>query len=303
MIGNENYPKKPLIYICQNCDFKTSNKKDYNRHTQTKKHFSNEKQGSAMKITPKNPSCKCVCGKTYVDKSGLWRHKQKCINNDIIEQCDGSTVDKELVDKELVDKELVDKEMIILLLNQNTELQKQIIEMSKVKTININNNTHKININVFLNEQCKDALNITEFIHSIKLQLYDLENTGRIGFVEGMSKIFIRELQELDVHKRPVHCSDLKREVLYIKDDDQWSKENDTRDKIILAIKQLAYKNFKQISKWIECNPDCKNPESKKSDQYNKMLCNIVSGGTTDENNKNYSKIIKNVTKEVLIGR
>ena len=298
MYGNENYPKKPLVFICNICDFKSSNKKDYHRHTQTKKHFGNEKPHLAMEITPNYPKCKCVCGKTYSDNSGLWKHKRKCI----------TLLDKNVTDnKDTDNKDTTDKNMILLLLNQNNELQRQIIEISKDKDkpININNinNTQKININVFLNEQCKDALNMTEFIQSIKLQLYDLENTGRIGFVEGISKIFIRELQELDIHKRPVHCSDLKREILYIKYDNQWTKENDTRDNIILAIKQLAYKNFKQITKWIECNPDCRNPESKKNDQYNKMLCNIVSGGTPEENNKNYSKIIKNVTKEVLLGK
>jgi hypothetical protein len=292
MYGNENYPQKTPEYICQLCDFISSNKKDYKRHIQTKKHFSNENPSLAMDITPNYPKCQCVCGKRYVDNSGLWRHKRKCIT--ILNK------NKDTTDKDTTNK---NKDMVLILLNQNNELQRQIIEMSKDKTININNinNTQKININVFLNEQCKDALNITDFIHSIKLQLHDLENTGRIGFVEGISNIFIRELQELDIHKRPVHCSDLKREVLYIKDENQWTKENDTKDKIILAIKQLAYKNFKQISKWIECNPDCRDPESKKNDQYNKMLCNIVSGGTTEENNKNYSKIIKNMTKEVLI--
>jgi hypothetical protein len=119
-----------------------------------------------------------------------------------------------------------------------------------------------------LNEQCKDALNIGEFVDSIKLQLTDLENTGRTGYVEGISKILIKNLNELDVIKRPIHCSDLKREVLYIKDNDEWTKETDDKPVLKNAIKQVANKNIKQISEWTNLYPDCKKSDSKKNNQY-----------------------------------
>jgi uncharacterized protein (UPF0305 family) len=153
----------------------------------------------------------------------------------------------------------------------------------------------------FLNEQCKDALNIGEFVDSIKVQLTDLENTGRIGYVEGVSKILIKNLNELDVVKRPIHCSDLKREVIYIKDDNKWLKENEDKQVIKKAIKDVANKNIRQITEWTSLNPDCKNSESKKNNQYLNIVMNSMSGGSNEEQHSNIEKIIKNITKSVII--
>jgi hypothetical protein len=187
-------------------------------------------------------------------------------------------------------------------LKQNQELQKQIIEISKDRTTIIqnttNNNNNSFNLNIFLNEKCKDALNIQDFVNTIKLQLSDLEETGRLGYVEGLTNILVRGLKELDVHKRPIHCSDLKREVLYVKDKDEWSKEDNEKDRIKKAIKQISIRNAKQINEWTKQNQGYNDSANKKSDKYLKLVIEANSGEPEEIN-----KIIKQVAKQVTIDK
>jgi len=155
---------------------------------------------------------------------------------------------------------------------------------------------------MFLNETCKDALNINEFVDNIKMQVSDLENFGHMGYVEGVSRILIKNLKDLDEYSRPIHCSDLKREVLYIKDNNCWTKETDEKPVLKNAIKQVANKNIKQIQIWKDNNPGCCNSDSRKNDQYMKIVMNSMSGGTSEEQQNNISQIAKNVAKAVPIG-
>ena len=190
------------------------------------------------------------------------------------------------------------------LLNQNIELQKQIVELCKEKNTVINNTiNNKFNLNVFLNEQCKDALNIMDFVSSLKFQLSDLENVGKLGYTEGISKIFINGLQELDVFKRPIHCSDLKREIMYIKDKDAWEKEKENNDILKVAIKHIAHNNVKQLPDWIHENPSSNNHDTKKHQEYIQILNESMGASTEEEDIKNYNRIIKNVAKEVVIDK
>jgi hypothetical protein len=201
--------------------------------------------------------------------------------------------------------------LIEYLIKENSEFKTLIMELIKKDNIShisnnninstVNSNNKTFNLQFFLNEQCKDALNIGEFVDSIKLQLTDLENTGRMGYVEGVSKILIKNLNELDTFKRPIHCSDLKREVLYIKDNDKWAKEDDDKHVIKKAIKDVANKNIRQITEWANLNPDCKLSDSKKNNQYLNIVMNSMSGGSNEEQNSNIDKIIKNITKTVII--
>jgi hypothetical protein len=245
----------------------------------------------------------CKCGKEYKSMSGLWKHKNTCIQykNDVIEE-------------NIKDDKSNKDNLIEYLIKENSEFKGLIMELIKKdnnsnnvsnnvsnNTINSNNNT--FNLQFFLNEQCKDALNIGEFIDSIKVQLTDLENTGRLGYVEGVSKILIKNLNELDAYKRPIHCSDLKREVIYIKDDDKWMKENDDKHMIKKAIKDVANKNIKQITEWANLNPDCKQSDSKKNNQYLNIVMNSMSGGSNEEQCANIEKIVKNITKSVIIDK
>jgi hypothetical protein len=197
-------------------------------------------------------------------------------------------------------------------MKENSEFKEMILEQSKMfmkisenngNSINNNNgniNSHnktKFNLNFFLNEQCKDAINIMDFVNDLQVKLTDLENVGKLGYAEGISKIFIKGLKELDVFKRPIHCSDLKREVLYVKDQDAWEKENDENKKIKNAIHHIGSKNIQQITKWVDANPNCKDSESKKNDTYLQIV-NQAMGGIDE---KNIEKIIHNISKEVVI--
>ena len=166
----------------------------------------------------------------------------------------------------------------------------------------INSHNKTFNLNVFLNETCKDAMNIMDFVDSLKLQLSDLESVGRLGFIEGISNIIIKNLNEMDVHKRPVHCSDSKREVMYIKDEDKWEKENENKNKLRKVIKKVASKNQRLLPKFKEEHPDCGKYHSKYSDQYNKLIVESM-GGSGDNDVEKEDKIIKKIAKNVLIDK
>jgi hypothetical protein len=223
----------------------------------------------------------CTCDKEFKYHSGLWRHKKKCQNNPI------------------------DTNMIITVIKQNQELQQSLIELSKEKSVsnsyNTNSNNKTFNLQFFLNETCKNALNISDFVSSIKPQLCDLENTGRRGYVEGISNIILNNLKTLDTSERPIHCSDIKREVLYIKDDNQWIKENENKPLLTNAIKVIANENIKQISEFKKMYPDCTDPDNKLNNLYLKIVYNAMSGSTKNESDQNIEKIISNVAKEVII--
>ena len=169
--------------------------------------------------------------------------------------------------------------------------------------INNNNNSHNktFNLQFFLNEQCKDALNINEFVNSIKIQLSDLEDTGRLGYVDGISKIIMKNLQDVDKFKRPIHCSDLKREVIYIKTNDTWTKDDENNEQMKNAIRQVTNKNIREIAAWAAAHPNCKDSSSRKNDQYLQIVSNSMSGISIEEQRKNMMQIIRNVAREVVI--
>ena len=168
---------------------------------------------------------------------------------------------------------------------------------------NTNNSNNSFNLNFFLNETCKNAMNIMDFVNQLQIGIKELEETGRLGFTDGISKIFINGLKQIDVTNRPVHCSDLKREVLYIKNNGQWNKEDEDKALLTNAIKHVAHKNMKQIPEWTKENPDYKDQESKQNDQYLKIVSESMSGSSNEETNKNYTKIIKNIAKEAIIDK
>jgi len=290
-------------FCCKICDFKCCKKVDWSRHVKTKKHMYRH-SGNKMEILETNftPNHTCVCGKKYQTKSGLWKHSKLC--------------KKEKIQNSVIDIETTDKDQLILMLiKQNSELIKEtsdcknmMLELIKngthnTTTTNTNSNNKTFNLQFFLNETCKDALNIEDFVSSVKLSLNDLEYTGRKGYIEGITNIIVKNLKNLEEYKRPIHCSDCKREVLYIKDNDIWKKEIDDKPVLTKAIKEIANENIKQINKWKQANPECVNSDSKKNNMYLKIVSNSMSGIDKEESSKNINKIISNVAKEVIISK
>jgi hypothetical protein len=239
-------------------------------------------------LSQKVAEYKCQCGKIYKYDSGYYRHKKKCL---------GTNIEKK--DEE----EVSDKDLIMLLVKQNTELL-EVIKNGTHNTTNSHNNSHNktFNLQFFLNETCKDAMNLMDFVDSIKLQLSDLEKVGKIGYVEGISNIITTNLKALDVTQRPIHCTDNKREVLYIKDENKWEKEAEEKDKIRKAIKLVANKNIKMLPKFKENHPDCLKSESKYSDQYNKIVVESF-GGPGENDTEKEDKIIKKISNITTIDK
>ena len=296
MFSNDFVPKNPIQFCCEKCDYLTCSKKDYNKHINTIKHNSNVFQSQNPKKSQKIPTLECLCGKKYKDHSGLWRHKKKCslINN---ENQDNNESDP--------DK---NEDLINYLIKENQEFKNLILEIVKKDTTqnNITNSNNTINshnktfnLQFFLNETCKNAMNITDFVDSIKLQLSDLENVAKIGYVEGLSKIIIKNLNALDVTERPVHCSDSKRDTMYVKDEDKWEKENENNHKVLKAIEDIADKNRKMVPEWKKKNPECASSKSHKADVYSHIMIQAVCSNNDTNNNK----ILKKIAKEVTIDK
>jgi hypothetical protein len=298
--------KVALKFICEKCDYKTSKKSSFDKHLLTDKHNISLKSDAGdtncdIKVA-KSCSLMCEkCYKSYNSRNGLWKHKKTCI-----------ITEKETNINDKNNNNEISPELIMSVLQQNKELQqilleqnKTIIELSKNNSITNNNITHTnshnkaFNLNFFLNETCKNAMNITDFVNSIKLQLSDLENVGKIGYVEGLSKIIIKNLNALDVTERPVHCSDSKRDTMYVKDEDKWEKESEDNHKVLKAIEDIANKNSKMVKEWKNKNPECASSKSHKADVYSHIMIQAVCSN----NDANNNKILKKIAKEVTIDK
>uniref|UniRef100_A0A6C0B6T7 C2H2-type domain-containing protein n=1 Tax=viral metagenome TaxID=1070528 RepID=A0A6C0B6T7_9ZZZZ len=288
--------EKPRFY-CHTCCYGTENKKDFTKHENTKKHVDKVDQklikSQIAELKNRQPLHVCSqCLKEYKDKSGLWRHKKKCYVEPI----------------PIVQNSMVTNDMVLKLMEQNHDLQKQIFELAKNQTVtnnlNSNNTTNNhFNLNVFLNETCKDALNITDFVNSLQLQVKDFETTGRLGYVEGISRIILHGLRQIDVHKRPLHCTDFKREIVYIKNNDMWEKDGPQKEGLQKAVNRVAQMNFNQLQKWQEENPDCARINTKENEEYIHLSLVALGGQTQEEDEKYMDKIVKNVLREVVIDK
>ena len=289
--------KNEYLYCCIICDFNTSKLTDYNRHIETKKHIRNT---TATNGNKKLDTHTCQnCGKEYIDRTGLWRHKQKCnIESNIIISTNEPT-DKEIILKILKQNSELIKENSELR-SEHTDIKELILEIVKNGTHN-NNTTHTnshnkaFNLNFFLNETCKNAMNITDFVDSIKLQLSDLMSVGELGYVEGISNIIVKNLNNLDQTIRPIHCTDKKRETMYVKDEDKWEKDEEKK-KLNTVVNKVTNKNIRLLPQFREKYPEYRNSSSHISDTYDKTVIEVMSG-----DNDNNNKIIKNISKNTTI--
>jgi hypothetical protein len=258
----------------------------------TSKH---EKLKNANELSYKNPKKSpddkkyiCICNKSYKHLTSLCRHKNNCKFKEKIKS-----------------DEPTDKELVMMLIQENSELKNMMMKVIENGTNNITNNNcnnKSFNLNLFLNETCKNAMNLTDFVNSIQLQLSDLERVGELGYIEGISNIIVKSLNALDVTERPIHCTDKKRETMYVKDEDKWEKETNKKDKMHKMIKKVSNKNINLISEFREKYPDYKKCNTKVSDQFNKIIIESM-GGHGDNDYEKEEKIIKKISKEVFIDK
>ena len=308
--ANKKSPKSPKTFVCENCDYICYKSSEFSKHKTTAKHL------NANDANKKSPIC--ICGKSFKHHSSLSRHKLKCVfldevvsereresENSIIPTKEETGGDNQLI--QLLIKENFDFKNIILdVMKTNTDLQKQMIEVcSKNNATTITNNSHNnnktFNLQFFLNEQCKDAMNLMDFVKSVSLQLSDLENVTRLGYVDGISGIIMKKLNEMDIHKRPIHCSDAKREILYVREDGIWEKESDDHSKLRKAIKGISKKNRILLSEWSESHPDSNDIHSPMNLEYMLMIVQAMGGKGELVDNEN--KIMRKIMKNVLIDK
>jgi hypothetical protein len=254
---------------------------------------------------PKNaaPFMCSKCSKEYTSRSSLWYHAKKCNIDVVVQSVDisSSTCITKVTNENTSKIDNINiKDMFLEVIQENKELRKTIQTMIPKMGNTTNHITNKFNMNIFLNQDCKDAINIMDFVESLKIQMDDLIHTGKVGFVDGITNIFIQGLRELELHKRPIHCSDLKRDVLYVKDNDMWEKENEGNEKVKKAIHFIKRNNIQQINSWVVENPECMSENNIKNDDYMQIVHHSL-GGTGSQQDKNVHKIIKNLAKEVYI--
>jgi len=324
-------------FLCNFCNYNTSRKSNFMKHCTTAKHINLKKNNE---MTTKNNACQkiennynindntckdylllenhghikkvakvakvakssndhdyqCqICNKNFNDRAGLWRHKKKCENKDF---------EKENIIQFLMNENKEMKQMMAEQNKQFIEIAKNISQNSIINNSIHTNNSHNktFNLQVFLNETCKDAMNIMDFVNSMEIDLDDLEKVGELGYVNGMTNIILKNLKALDITKRPLHCTDAKREVLYIKDKDKWEKETENKDKMKLALKYIVHKNAKMFTVFKAKYPDCIKSYSNKCDQYNKLVVEVL-GGKGDNEIQNNEKIIRRIAREMTIDK
>ena len=280
-------------FICETCNYRTNNKYDFNRHNVSQKHINKLSQAN-------NTTNICEhCNKGYVSKKNLKKHQLKC---KFIQQ----------------ERPEITTELIVQILKQNKDLQnilieqnKQMIEMSKTQSVsnNISNNNsnnttnQQFNLQFFLNETCKDAMNITDFVKSLQLTTADFEATGKLGYIEGITRIIVNNLSGVDTNKRPLHCTDAKRETIYIKDDNVWEKEDDKKTKFRKVVNEVANKNLQQLVKWKEEHPDFVTLDTQDNIDFRKYYRAALGGETNEEDDKFFEKIKRNVLKEIVVNK
>jgi len=303
-MDSKKLQKVAYLYECEYCDYSTSRKSSIIKHNLTDKHKKKENDSKMVENDSENLQkvanlYQCSCGKMYKYDTGYYRHKKKCTYTEEVSH----SLEKQTNDTEALINYLMkeNSEFKHLLIDQN----KQMLELAKNSNnynINNNNNSHNktFNLQFFLNETCKNAMNMSAFIDSLQLQLSDLERVGEVGYIEGISNIIIKNLNALDVTLRPVHGTDKKRETMYIKDEDKWEKEDEKKAKLHKMVRKIANKNINLISDFKELYPDWRKSTSKVSDQFNKIIIESM-GGAGDNDFEKEEKIIKKVAKEVLI--
>jgi hypothetical protein len=313
-------PKVAIFFVCEKCDYKCSKQSDYTKHCSTRKHILLTR--SEKSLTGKSPLHICKqCNKEYQSKQGLWSHSKKChgnISNEIILVSNDDVSENKPIKNYIM--KLVEQN--IQLVEQNTELKNMFIQQTtelheKIDTLSekpmqvstINNNiqnnktVNNFNLMVFLQERCKDALNMSQFIDTLEINPQSVEYTGTHGYVNGITKIFMDGLNQLDIHERPIHCTDLKRETLYIKENDKWEKDDEDKAKFKHALATVVNRNVAQVKHWEEENPRCKIPETDEYEFYFVIARQSLGGGNYDVTVRNNDRILRAIAGKVYLDK
>ena len=301
--------KNPSLYFCEICDYSTKLKKDYSKHLLTRKH---RKSTILLPEIPINPCThfQCICGKIYKERTGLWRHKQKCTKNDDVKTVDEPSVETTPQQP----SSQVDMMVVLELLKQNQEFKDLLIEQNKQMlelankaghNTNCHNTTNnKFNLNVFLNETCKDAISMDDFIKSFEVTRDEFLHTGKVGYIEGLSAVMANRFKDMDVHTRPLHCTDLKRETVYIKNADKWEKDDADKTQMRKAVRGVARKNKQEMWRWYDDNkPEVEQIGTDVCEDYFKYHRSTLGGYGKEEDLKFEDKIIKNILKGVHVDK
>jgi hypothetical protein len=307
---SQKYQKSSSDFCCSICDYNTCIKQNYDKHLLTRKHGLLVKKSQCNETTQNGEESKHVCDNcmaVYHSKQGLWNHKQKC-KETALAPAPGPDLAQMFITMVQQNNEF--KQLLIEQNEKDRELKNTIIELSKRENVVIHNNTNTnsnntnhFNINVFLNEKCKDALNITDFVNSLTIDFEDLEYVGNNGYVDGITNLFMKGLKELDIYKRPIHCTDVKRETLYIKDDDVWEKDTLMNSKIKKVIGKIANKNMMKISSWQHSHPECCVLDSSAYNLHMRIMKQSLNGGPQEQSDRNENKIVKNIARIVYIDK
>jgi hypothetical protein len=311
----KNIQKSPYKFICEKCNYKCNKKSEFSKHLNTAKH------NKTTNDNTENLQCYICsnCNKNYSDRVSLWRHRQKCRN---IDDHENDSINGDLITKLLLqNQELLvsNQQFKELMVEQSKQLQEQQTENKKLQSqlieavkdtgniYNSNNNTinsnnQKFNLNFFLNTTCKDAMNMSDFIENMEIDFKDIENIGRNGYVSGMTEMILSRIKELDVTKRPLHCTDLKRETMYIKDNDEWCKDTPENTKLRKTIGYVAKRNYATIPLWREKYPECQNWNDPKYDFCVDMMRNIL-GDIGEKQTRLDNKVIKNLSKHIVVDK
>ena len=304
----KNVPKNPQKFICDMCDYSTCNKKDYSKHLMTAKHM---KITNDIKKSPKIPILlTCVCGNTYKYKSGLSRHKKICIYTESSSSLDSTDLENTIEHNEDNTEIQMLSKTIFELVKQNNQFKELLIEQNQkimemtgsIGNNNTINSNNKFNLNVFLNEKCKNAMSLTDFIKSINLTVQDFIETGERGFIDGISNIIIERINNMELYDRPLHCTDLKRETVYVKDAEKWEKDED-KIKLRKAVKWVANKNERMRPIWYEETPDVDVMGTENYEKFFKYSESSLGGCGKEETKLFEDKVMKNVLKEVTIDK
>ena len=302
-------PKKtPVSFHCEKCNFTSSNKKDFDRHTMTAKH-KNATNATIWQYNKTPMHNVCECGKEYTHRASLWKHKKNCKYIDSDETDYKELLVEAMGQMKIKDEQMKQKdEQVSEAMKQMKEHQKQITDMIPLignnNTTNNTNNTttnNKFNLNFFLNTQCKDAMSIQSFMENLSIGSKELEHMGDVGFLNGMIDIFNNTIGNMDIHKRPLHCTDKKREVLYFKQGDEWEKDSTDKQQLKKLIKDVETKNYYNVRDWSRSHKDSFTSETAAGDQYMKIATEALGGADSTKDTIYLSKIMKHIIREVTV--